>query len=220
VFVVGLTGGIAAGKTVVSARLAERGAAHIDADRLAREVVEPGTPGLEAIARRFGDAILRSDGSLDRSALGAIVFSDPEARRDLEGITHPAVRQLSQQRMREATEADPARVVVYDVPLLVEARGTGEFDRVVVVHAPRETRIERMVSLRGMDEADAVRRIDAQATDEQRLAVADDVIDSSGSLDETLAQTDALYDRLAELAAAKAAEADASAAKAADPDNA
>lgn len=203
-FVVGLTGGIAAGKTIVATRLAELGAAHIDADRLAREVVEPGTPGLAAIAERFGAAVLQRDGSLDRPALGAVVFSDPAARKDLEAITHPAVQALSQRRMQEATTSDPGRVVVYDVPLLVEARGTAEFDRIVVVHAPRAQRIARMVTLRGMDEADAVRRIDAQATDEERLAVADDVIDSGESIEATLAQTDALYIRLSELAAQKA----------------
>lgn len=203
-FVVGLTGGIAAGKTIVASRLAEKGAAHVDADRLAREVVEPGTPGLEAIVRRFGDAILQPDGSLDRPALGAVVFSDPAARKDLEAITHPAVQALSRERMLEATASDPARVVVYDVPLLVEARGSGEFDRVVVVHAPRAMRVRRMVTLRGMAEADAVRRIDAQASDEERLAVADDVIDSSTSLASTVTQTDALFRRLVSLAAAKA----------------
>jgi dephospho-CoA kinase len=203
VFVVGLTGGIAAGKTIVASQLAEKGAAHIDADRLAREVVEPGTPGLSAIAERFGDGVLRSDGSLDRPTLGAIVFSDPASRRDLEAITHPAVQALSQQRMIEATVDDPARVVVYDVPLLVEARGTAEFDRVVVVHAPRAMRIARMVTLRGMAESDAIRRIDAQASDEQRLAVADDVIDSSTSLESTVKQTDALYRRLVALSVAK-----------------
>lgn len=204
VFVVGLTGGIAAGKTVVARRLAERGAAHIDADRLAREVVEPGTPGLAAIVDRFGVGVLRSDGSLDRPALGTIVFADAAARRDLEAITHPAVQTLSRERMREATASDPARVVVYDVPLLVEARGGAEFDRIVVVHAPREVRLGRLVGLRGMEEADAVRRIDAQATDEQRLAVADDVIDAFGSLASTVEQTDSLFVRLSALAASKA----------------
>jgi dephospho-CoA kinase len=204
VFVVGLTGGIAAGKTIVASRLAENGAAHIDADRLAREVVEPGTPGLLAIVHRFGDGILLPDGTLDRPALGAIVFSDPDARRELEAITHPAVQALSHERMREATAADPARVVVYDVPLLVEARSATEFDRVVVVHAPRAMRINRMVTLRGMLEGDAVRRIDAQAGDEERLAIADDVIDSSTSLESTIKQTDALYRRLVTLATAKA----------------
>ena len=203
-FVVGLTGGIAAGKSIVASRLASKGAAHIDADLLAREVVEPGTPGLAAIVERFGAGILQSDGTLDRAALGAIVFSDPAARKDLEAITHPAVQALSRERMLEATASDPARVVVYDVPLLVEARGTSDFDRVVVVHAPRAMRIARMVALRGMAEADAVRRIDAQARDEDRLALADDVIDSSTSLESTMKQTDALYNRLAAMAAAKA----------------
>ncbi|GAA4668968.1 dephospho-CoA kinase [Frondihabitans cladoniiphilus] len=195
-FVTGLTGGIAAGKTVVAGRFAERGAAVIDADRLAREVVEPGTPGLAAIAERFGTGILRSDGSLDRPALGALVFSDPAARKDLEAITHPAVQELSQRRMREAVSEDPGRLVVYDVPLLVEARGVGEFDFVVVVQAPREIRLERLTALRGMDAQEAERRIDSQATDAQRAAVADAIVDSSGSLESTLAQTDRLYDDL------------------------
>ena len=202
-FVCALTGGIAAGKTVVARRLAERGAAHIDADRLAREVVEPGTPGLAAIVRQFGPGILRSDGFLDRPALGAVVFSDALARVALEAITHPAVQELSKRRMLEAVAEDPARVVVYDVPLLVEARGTGEFDFVVVVHAVREVRIERMVTLRGMTADDAARRIDAQASDEERLAIADVVIDSGSTLDETLRQTDVLYDRLVLAAVAK-----------------
>lgn len=205
-FVTGLTGGIAAGKTVVASRLAELGAAHIDADKLAREVVEPGTPGLAAIAERFGAGVLQADGSLDRPALGAIVFSDPDSRLALERITHPAVGELSRERMREAAAQDPARVIVYDVPLLVEAARAGEFDRIVVVHAPRTIRIERLVTLRGMDEADARRRIDAQATDEQRLDVADFVIDSSTTLESTIEQTDALYERLVRLAAEKAAQ--------------
>lgn len=204
-FVVGLTGGIAAGKTLVSTRLASHGAAHVDADRLAREVVEPGTPGLEAIAERFGRSVVNSDGTLDRAALGSIVFADPQARLALEAITHPAVQRLSQQRMREAVAEDPARVVVYDVPLLVESRGAGEFDRVVIVHAPRSVRIARLVTLRGMSEPDAVRRVDAQASDEERLAVADDVIDSSTTVEATLEQTDRLWTKLRELAVAKAA---------------
>lgn len=206
-FVAGLTGGIAAGKSIVAARLAELGAAVVDADRLAREVVEPGTPGLAAIAERFGDGVLQPDGTLDRAGLGAVVFSDPAARRDLEAITHPLVQSLSQRRMREAVIDDPARVVVYDVPLLVEARGVGEFDRVVVVHAPASMRIRRLVTLRGMSEEEARRRVASQATDEQRAAVADDVIDSSTSLAETGAQTDALYATLARLATEKAAAA-------------
>jgi dephospho-CoA kinase len=203
-FVCGLTGGIAAGKSVVSRRLAERGAAVVDADLLAREVVEPGTPGLAAIAERFGGGVLAADGSLDRPALGALVFSDPGARRDLEAITHPAVRELSRRRMAEAVAGDPARVVVYDVPLLVETRGAGEFDVVVVVHAPAEERVARLVQLRGMPEQEARRRVAAQAGDDERLAVADMVVDSSGSLEQTLQQADAVLDRLRSLSAAKA----------------
>jgi dephospho-CoA kinase len=203
-FVCGLTGGIAAGKSVVSRRLAERGAAVVDADLLAREVVEPGTPGLAAIAERFGSGVLAADGSLDRPALGALVFSDPGARRDLEAITHPAVRALSRRRMAEAVTGDPARVVVYDVPLLVETRGAGEFDVVVVVHAPAEERVARLVQLRGMPEQEARRRVAAQAGDDERLAVADMVVDSSGSLEQTLQQADAVLDRLRSLSAAKA----------------
>ncbi|KZC94727.1 dephospho-CoA kinase [Clavibacter tessellarius] len=191
--VIGLTGGIAAGKTVVADRLAELGAVRIDADRLAREVVEPGSPALADIARRFGDAVLAADGALDRAALGAIVFQDPDARRDLEAITHPAVRALSVQRMAEAGEADPDAIVVYDIPLLVESGRGDEFERIVVVHAPREERIRRLVELRGMAPEEAERRIALQASDEERLAVADDVIDSGVSLASTLEQTDRLW---------------------------
>jgi dephospho-CoA kinase len=194
--VIGLTGGIAAGKTVVADRLAELGAVRIDADRLAREVVEPGTPALAEIARRFGSDVITADGALDRAALGAIVFQDPDARRDLEAITHPAVRALSARRMTEAGEADPDAVVVYDIPLLVESGRVDEFERIVVVHAPREERIRRLVELRGMAPEEAERRIAAQATDEERLAVADDVIDSGVSLARTLEQTDRLWANL------------------------
>jgi dephospho-CoA kinase len=195
--VIGLTGGIAAGKTVVADRLAELGAVRIDADRLAREVVEPGTPALAEIARRFGADVIREDGSLDRPALGAVVFQDPDARRDLEAITHPAVRALSARRMAEAGEADPDAIVVYDIPLLVESGRVDEFDRILVVHAPREERIRRLVELRGMSPEEAERRIASQASDEERLAVADDVIDSGVSLASTLAQTDRLWANLA-----------------------
>ena len=194
---IGLTGGIAAGKTVVADRLAELGAVRIDADRLAREVVEPGTPALAEIARRFGPGVIAADGSLDRPALGAVVFQDPDARRDLEAITHPAVRALSAARMAAAGEADADAVVVYDIPLLVESGRVDEFDRIVVVHAPREERIRRLVELRGMSPEEADRRIASQAADEDRLAVADVVVDSGVSLASTLAQTDRLWANLA-----------------------
>jgi dephospho-CoA kinase len=197
---VGLTGGIASGKSVVAARLAEHGAVVVDADQIAREVVEPGTPALERIASEFGDAVITADGRLDRAALGAIIFADEAKRSILNDITHPAVGELSRRRFAEAAAADPDAVVVYDVPLLSEARSRDEFDLIVVVSAPEDVRIERMVSLRGMTRADAENRIRAQVPEEQRRALADVVIESGGSLDETLAQADALWPRLAQRA--------------------
>ncbi|PPF19415.1 MULTISPECIES: dephospho-CoA kinase [unclassified Rathayibacter] len=194
---VALTGGIASGKSTVARRLAEHGAVVVDADVLAREVVEPGEPALAAIAERFGPSVIRADGALDRPALGAIVFSDAAARADLNAITHPAVTLRSQRLFAEAAEADPDAVVVYDVPLLAEGRGAGEFDEVVVVHAPQHLRIERLVARRGLTEEEARARVSSQASDEERLALADVVIDSSGTLEETLARTDALWERLA-----------------------
>ncbi len=168
----------------------------MDADRIAREVVKPGTPELAAIAERFGAAVIAPDGSLDRPALGAIVFADEDARLALNAITHPAVLQASTERFRRAAEADPDAVVVYDVPLLVESANEYPFELVVVAHASAETRVERLVALRGMDRAEAERRIRSQASDEERLAVADVVIDTGGTLESTLEQTDALWERL------------------------
>lgn len=194
--VIGLTGGIAAGKSAVAARLAELGAVVIDADRLAREVVEPGTPGLAAIVHRFGDAVLAPDGSLDRARLGSIVFADDSARRDLNAIVHPAVQRRYDELVAEALARDPGAVVVYDVPLLAEARAASDFALVIVVDAPPEVRLERLVSLRGMDRADARARIEAQVPDAERRAMADVVIDSSGTLEHTLEQVDALWERL------------------------
>ena len=202
---VGLTGGIASGKSVVAARLAEHGAVVVDADAIAREVVEPGTPALARIAEEFGSGVIAADGGLDRPALGAIVFADPAKLAILNGITHPAVLELSQRRFREAGEADPDAIVVYDVPLLSEVRGKAEFDVVVVVSAPEETRIERMVSLRGMSRDEAERRIRAQVPEEQRLALADIVIDSGGTLDETLARADEVWAELRQRAVGGAA---------------
>jgi len=198
---VALTGGIAAGKSVVAARLAAAGAVHIDADLLAREGVEPGTAGLAAIETEFGPGVLTADGSLDRAALGAIVFADRTRLAVLNGITHPAVRRLTAERMAEAEERDPHAVVVYDVPLLVEGGGTERFDLVVVVVAPEETRVRRLIEIRGMTPDEAARRIAAQAGDEERLAIADVVIDTGGSLDETAPQVDSLWTRLRDSAA-------------------
>jgi len=193
---IGLTGGIASGKSVVAARLRTLGAVHVDADKLARDAVAPGTPGLAAIEARFGASVIADDGGLDRAALGAIVFADPAERAELEAITHPAVKAEAQRRFAAAAAADPDAVVVYDVPLLVEAGGTAAYDTVVVVDARRDERMRRLVELRRMDAGEAARRIDAQATDEERLAVADVVIDANGTEAETLEQVDRLWERV------------------------
>ncbi len=196
--VIGLTGGIAAGKSTVAKRFADHGAIVIDADKLAREAVEPGTPGLAAIADRFGASVIAADGTLDRAALGAIVFSDDAARLDLNGITHPAVAQLLKERLAEIAERDPDAVVVYDVPLLAETGGRrdGQFGLIVVVEAPAEQRIARLVELRGMSPEEAARRVGSQASDADRRALADIVIDSGGSLEETIRQVDAAWPTL------------------------
>jgi dephospho-CoA kinase len=192
---IALTGGIASGKSTVAARLAEHGAVVVDADQSAREVVEPGTPALKAIAQRFGPSVIQSDGSLDRAALGAIVFADQASRLALNAIVHPAVWQRALELFSEISARDPNAIIVYDVPLLVEAASGRplHFDRVVVVHAPVQERIRRLVELRGFSEQDAAARVNAQAADDERLAVADVVINATGSLEETLRQADELW---------------------------
>ncbi|MBM7804714.1 dephospho-CoA kinase [Geodermatophilus bullaregiensis] len=186
---IGLTGGIGSGKSTVAALLAARGAVVVDADRIAREVVEPGTPGLAAVVGAFGPGVLAGDGSLDRAALASIVFADPEARARLDGIVHPLVRA----RAREVIErADPDAVVVQDVPLLVETGQAGAHDLVLVVEVDLETRVARLV-LRGLREEDARARIAAQATDEQRRAVADVVLDNSGGPESLAEQVDRFW---------------------------
>jgi dephospho-CoA kinase len=183
---VGLTGGIGSGKSEVSRRLAARGAVLIDADVAAREVVVPGSPGLARIAAAFGDGVLRPDGSLDRERLGQIVFGDPALRARLNDIVHPLVRQWMAAAERAAVQAaePPGPIVVHDVPLLAESRGRAGFDAVIVVDVPPELQLERLVSLRGMAPEQAKARIAAQASREQRLGVADVVVDNSGSLDD------------------------------------
>ena len=193
-YLIGLTGGIASGKSTIARRLAERGAVHIDADVLAREAVEPGSPALAAVVERFGPGVLNDDGSLNRAELGGIVFSDPEALQALNAIVHPAVRELTARRIASAEEADPDAVVVYDVPLLVEAQVPHAFDLVVVASAAPDTRISRLVGMRGMSPEEARRRIASQASDDERLAVADRVIDTDGTIDATVEQADALWD--------------------------
>ena len=187
---VGLTGGIASGKSTVSARLRDLGAVVVDADLLAREVVAPGTPGLDAVVAEFGPEVLRPDGSLDRPALGAVVFADPERRVALEAIVHPLVRAAAADLEATAGKHD---VVVHDIPLLVEAGRAGDFDAVVVVDAPVEVQVERMVRDRGMTEDEARARIAAQATRDQRRAVADHLVENTGSREELLARVDEVF---------------------------
>lgn len=186
---IGLTGGIGSGKSTVSALLAGHGAVVVDADRIAREVVEPGTPGLAAVVDAFGRQILTPDGALDRAAVATVVFADPEARRTLDGIVHPLVR--ARGRELEAA-APPGSVVVHDVPLLVETGQASSYDLVLVVLADVETRVARLVQ-RGLTAEDARSRIAVQATDEQRRAVADVVLDNSGTLEALAAQVDRFW---------------------------
>lgn len=193
---VALSGGIASGKSTIARRLAEHGAVHVDADRLAREAVAAGSPGLAAIAARFGSAVIAADGTLDRAALGSVVFDDAEALEALNAIVHPEVRRIGQQRIAAAKAADPDAVVVYDVPLLVEANVSMPWDLVVIAEAPTEMRKRRMIELRGMSAEDAERRIANQASDAERRAVADVIIDTGGSEAYTLEQVDALWERL------------------------
>ncbi|TFC29264.1 dephospho-CoA kinase [Cryobacterium sp. TMT2-18-3] len=195
-YLIGLTGGIASGKSTVARRLVQHGAVHIDADQLARVVVAPATPGLAKIADAFGDGMLLPDGSLNRMALGAVVFRDPEALDRLNAIVHPEVRARSNALIREAEDADRDAIVVYDVPLLVEARVDHPFDLVVVTQADEPTRVRRMVELRAMDAGEAERRIRAQASDADRHRIADVVIDTGGTLEQTLEQVDVLWDQV------------------------
>lgn len=180
---VGLTGGIGSGKSAVSAELASYGATVIDADAIAREVVEPGTPGLSEVVAEFGGRVLADDGSLDRAALGEVVFADADRLAALNAIVHPRVGERSGQLMEEALAAD-TEVVVYDVPLLVE-NGLGSlYDVVVVVDAPDEVRVERVSLNRGMPREQVRSRIRAQADRDARLAAADLVVDNSGTREE------------------------------------
>jgi len=186
---IGLTGGIGSGKSTVARLLAGRGAHVVDADVLARQVVEPGTAGLAAVVDAFGQGVLTADGALDRPTLAGVVFGDADARARLDGIVHPLVRE----RARELIAALPAdAVVVQDIPLLVETGQAGSFDLVLVVEADLGVRVARLVQ-RGLAEADARARIAAQATDEQRRAVADVVLDNSGTPEDLAEQVDRFW---------------------------
>ncbi len=178
---IALTGGVASGKSTVARMLEELGAVVIDSDRLAREVVEPGTPGLAAVVAEFGKQVVTPDGSLDRPALGAVVFADESARRRLEGILHPLIRQRSAE-IEESVDA--GALVVHDIPLLVESGQADRFEVVLVVDVPVATQVERMVRDRGWSRADAEARVAAQATREQRLAAATHVLENTGTYDD------------------------------------
>jgi dephospho-CoA kinase len=188
----GLTGGIGAGKSTVAALLADHGAVIIDADAIAREIVQPGTPALVELVDAFGVGILRDDGSLNRGELARLAFADPDAAARLNGIMHPAIRAESERRIADAA-ARGASVVVYDMPLLVETGQQDVVDVVVVVDVPEEMQVERAVTLRGLDEDDVRRRMQVQASREQRRAAADVVIDNSGDREATARQVEALW---------------------------
>ena len=187
---VGLSGGIGSGKSTVAQRFSELGAVVIDADQLAREVVAPGSEGLAAIADRFGDAVLEEDGSLNRAALGAVVFADPQARRDLEQITHPRIAARTRELIGHAAED---AIVVHDVPLLVEKHLGRSYHLVVIVGADERIRLRRLMEHRGMTEDDVIGRMAAQATDEQRRAAADVWLDNSSTREDVHAAVDALW---------------------------
>jgi dephospho-CoA kinase len=190
VILVGLTGGIGSGKSSVSALLAARGAVIVDADAIVREVQEPGSPVLAKLAERFGSGVIAADGSLDRAAVATIVFGDPEALKDLNGIVHPAVGAEMNRRVREQAATD--RVVVLDIPLLTENPREG-LQGIIVVDVPEEVQVERLVRFRGFDEADARARIARQATRERRLETASFVVDNSGTPADLEARVDELW---------------------------
>jgi len=195
--IIGLTGGIACGKSTVAAMLAERGAFVVDADRTAREVVMPGEPALAEIVSVFGQAVIREDGTLDRRKLGEIVFADPDKRKRLEAITHPAIRERMWSRIRQAKAEDPARIVVADIPLLYETGQQGLYDGVLVVYVPRETQIRRLLARNPeLTEAQARDRVNAQMDIERKKELADWVIDNSGGLESTGRQVEALWREL------------------------
>lgn len=190
---VGLTGGIGAGKSAVLDRFAALGALTVDSDEVARDVVEPGTEGLRKIVAAFGPDVLTTEATLDRARLGSIVFADAEARARLEAIVHPLVRTAVRRRFARAP-ADA--IVVNAVPLLVEAGLVGEYDRIVVVEAPVEVRIARLIASRGMSRAEAMSRIAAQASEEQRRSVAWRIIENDGTLDHLRQQVDDIWAQL------------------------
>ncbi|WP_426308713.1 dephospho-CoA kinase [Cellulosimicrobium sp. E-16] len=195
-FRIGLTGGIAAGKSVALARFAELGAVVVDYDALSRDAVAPGTVGLDEVVEAFGLGVLDADGALDRAALGRVVFGDDAARGRLNAIVHPEVRRLAAEHEAAVGAADPRAVVVHDIPLLVETGDPARFHCVVVVHTPADVRVARLVEGRGLSEDEARARLAAQADDAARLAAADVTLDGSGSPDALREQVDELWVRV------------------------
>ncbi|MFD0673477.1 dephospho-CoA kinase [Cohnella sp. GCM10027633] len=187
---IGLTGGIATGKSTVANLLAARGANVIDLDRIAREIVEPGQPALARIAERFGQAVLREDGSLDRKKLGAIVFADEGERKALESITHPAIRSVMKERMANYEREEPSKLVVVDVPLLYESGLESYYDEVMVVYVPRDEQLRRLMKRDGMSAEDAEKRLSAQMDIEEKKSRADIVIDNAGNSEHTKRQVE------------------------------
>ncbi|RLE25151.1 MAG: dephospho-CoA kinase [Actinobacteria bacterium] len=196
--VVGLTGGIGAGKSTVSSLLADRGAAIVDADQIARDLQAPGSPVLVSMAERFGEQIISADGSLDRAAVAQIVFSDDQALKDLNGIVHPAMQDEIQRQIDEHRETD--RIVVLDFPLLGENPRKG-LSATIVVDIPLDVAVDRLVDQRGMEEDDARARITSQLSREDRLATATHVLDNSGDMAVLTQQVDSLWAELVELPA-------------------
>lgn len=190
---IGLTGGIAAGKSMVSGLLAELGAWILDADAISREVVEPGTEGLKAIAAEFGEKVIMPDGTLDRRALGAEVFGDPQKLERLNGILHPIIKAEMLKRAAEIEEQHPKDIVIFDVPLLIESGWQDVADEVWLVSAPIEQRIRRIAMRDGLDEKQAMERISAQMTDEQKAKYADVIINNGGSIQELEERVTKLY---------------------------
>lgn len=194
--IIGLTGGIASGKSTVSALLLDKGAQLVDADVIAREVMLPGHPVLAAVVRHFGEDILAADGTLDRAKLGNIVFQNPEARQRLNGLTHPAIRQEIKDRMYRLEEEDPDRLIVVDIPLLYESELDNLFEKVIVVYVPRDIQRARLVERNGLTTEQAESRLNSQMDLEVKRSRADYVIDNSSDLKHTEAQVAALWDRL------------------------
>ncbi|KRE70026.1 dephospho-CoA kinase [Paenibacillus sp. Soil750] len=182
---IGLTGGIACGKSTVSRMLVSRGALLIDADQIARDVVEPGSPVLEQVAAHFGQAVIGPDGSLQRKKLGEIIFGSPEARKQLDGLLHPPIRAKMREQMTLYERDFPTKLVVVDVPLLIESNLVSMFEEIMVVYIPRHLQLERLMQRDGLSAENAQLRLDAQMSIEEKRKLADIVIDNSGTLEET-----------------------------------